>query len=60
MELVLGSDNNGIEEAPVGSIVQCVSQGNRRAEIDGVHHQTKGFHTSRDLVCIVSAVENVQ
>lgn len=55
MELMLRSDNDGIEEAPVGSIIQCISQRNGRAEVYGVHHQPKGFHTSGDLVSIVPA-----
>lgn len=54
MKLVLGGDNHGIEEPPVGSCVQGISQGDSGAELNGVDYQAKVLHTHANLVRIIS------
>lgn len=38
MKLMLGGNNDGVEEPPASSIVQCIGQRDRGAEVDNVYY----------------------
>lgn len=58
MKFMLGGDNHGIEEAPVGGCIKGIGQGDSGAELDCVDHQAKQLHTHTDHVRIVPAHTN--
>ena len=58
MKLVLRGDDQGIEETPVGSSIQSISQRDRGAELNHVDHQAKRLHTHANLLRIFPEINN--
>ena len=53
MHLVLAGDNGGVEESPLGSIIQGVSERDGRTEVDRLYHQIHTLDTTANQLSIV-------
>lgn len=54
VDLVLGGDDHGVEQAALGSIVQGVGQRDGGTEVDRLHLETNGLNPPTNMLCIVS------